>query len=96
MFVWCICDLEDIVIAYCAMMKDMGINANKVFAEVYLSAVLLQNWKDKAWTLSELVDKLQQWPECRLAVARTAIIDFKASGLDLTLDSTGQLHGICA
>ena len=78
--------LEDVLAVY-AKMRDLGIEANRVFAEVYLATLLSIPKKEAQQThrtVNEIIVYLLECSRERVAAARVALTDFKAAGIDLT------------
>ena len=75
--------LQEVLSVY-ARMQEYGIQANKVFAEVYLTAVLSITKKETKWAISELILHLSECSQDRATAAKAALADFKAAGIDLT------------
>ena len=77
--------LEVILNTY-QMMKDLGIQPNKMFSEIYLVSVLALD-KEETYglrTVSQLVQHLSSRPEARLQAARSALAEFRTSGIETT------------
>ena len=75
--------LEDVLTVY-AKMRDLGIKANRVFAEVYLTTLLSIPKKQTHRTVNEIIFHILECSRERVAAARVALTDFKAAGIDLT------------
>ena len=75
--------LEDALTIY-TRMKNMDIEANEVFAEIYLVTVLRKP-QAAAWSMDDLLRTvLPAQPPERVAAASAALAEFKAAGVDLS------------